>query len=143
MFQTFLPKISSIPAQTIPLAVLAGVGFISSDKGQRKQQPENVKFFIVLLFSAMPCGLALISFVIKLYFPIKTRRAVGQIGEGAPALPDHARARTDCPRSRLVASRRGRRHPASAARCCFWLRAALPPLRCCYGRRDATVLAGS
>ena len=73
IFQTFIPKIVSIPAQAIPLSLVAALGFISPDKRGRieEDQPERVVLFIQLVFFVIPFFLALTSFAIKYYFPLR------------------------------------------------------------------------
>jgi len=48
IFQTFIPKIVSVPAQAIPLAMLSFFGFVSPVKGVPQAQPDGVRFFIMV-----------------------------------------------------------------------------------------------
>ena len=73
IFQTFIPKIVSIPAQAVPLSLVAALGFISPDSRGRieEDQPEQVVLFIQLIFFVIPFFLALASFCIKYFFPMR------------------------------------------------------------------------
>ena len=44
--QTFIPKIVSVPAQAVPLALLSFFGFVAPVKGVTQDQPARVKMFI-------------------------------------------------------------------------------------------------
>ena len=48
IFQTFLPKIVSVPAQAVPLALLSYFGFVAPVKGVPQEQPTGVKWFIMV-----------------------------------------------------------------------------------------------
>lgn len=85
IFQTFIPKIVSIPSQAIPLALLSMFGFIAPIDGVSQPQPEGVKNFIKFVFFFLPCLLACLSWVIKLRFPIKTTDQVEKISAGIQA----------------------------------------------------------
>lgn len=83
IFQTFLPKIVSVPAQAVPLALLSFFGFVAPVKGVPQEQPQGVKWFIQLVFFMIPCGLSLISFWLKTKFPINKPELTEQITRGA------------------------------------------------------------
>ena len=46
VFATFIPKIVSIFAQSIPLTILGIIGFVSSKNGQNMTQPDAIPEFI-------------------------------------------------------------------------------------------------
>lgn len=109
--QTFIPKIVSVPAQAVPLALLSFFGFVAPVKGVSQEQPEGVKLFIMVrrgvilsalvatcacltpvflrlvpaqfIFFVLPCFLAICSFFIKTRFPIKTAKLSEEIVKGA------------------------------------------------------------
>lgn len=83
IFQTFIPKIVSVPAQAVPLALLSFFGFVSPVKGVAQEQPSQVKFFIQFIFFMLPCMLALVSFAIKTRFPIRSAELSKEIVRGA------------------------------------------------------------
>lgn len=84
IFQTFIPKIVSIPAQAIPLALLTAFGFRPPVNGiPDANQEDQVKIFIQIVFFVLPCGLAILSFLIKSKFPIRTPELAKKIAEGA------------------------------------------------------------
>eukprot|EP00638_Chattonella_subsalsa_P000303 CAMPEP_0117738550 /NCGR_PEP_ID=MMETSP0947-20121206/3200_1 /TAXON_ID=44440 /ORGANISM="Chattonella subsalsa, Strain CCMP2191" /LENGTH=925 /DNA_ID=CAMNT_0005554269 /DNA_START=157 /DNA_END=2935 /DNA_ORIENTATION=- len=82
IFQTFIPKVVSIPAQAIPLGLLAAFGFVQPVNGVSQPQPPAVNMFIKVVFFVLPCGLALLSFCLKTLYPIKTSKQMQQITEG-------------------------------------------------------------
>eukprot|EP00753_Platysulcus_tardus_P001748 PLAT1150.1.p2 GENE.PLAT1150.1~~PLAT1150.1.p2 ORF type:complete len:828 (-),score=437.37 PLAT1150.1:66-2549(-) len=79
IFQTFIPKIVSIPAQALPLAMLSYFGF----DPMLPEQKDSVKFFISLVFFVLPFFMAIGSFIIKLRFPIKSEATAKLITRGA------------------------------------------------------------
>lgn len=83
IFQTFIPKIVSVPAQAVPLALLSFFGFVAPVKGVTQDQPARVKMFIQFVFFILPCALALISFAIKTKFPIRSEQTSADIVKGA------------------------------------------------------------
>ena len=82
IFTTFIPKIVSIPAQALPLAALAGFGFVQPIDGVPQEQPEAVIRFIKLVFFVFPFFLALASFAVKATFPLSTAEQCEKIQEG-------------------------------------------------------------
>ena len=46
VFATFIPKIVSIFAQSIPLTILGIIGFVSSKRGENMDQPKAIEDFI-------------------------------------------------------------------------------------------------
>ena len=50
VFSTFIPKIVSIFAQSIPLTILGIIGFVSSRNGENMQQPIIISEFIKLVY---------------------------------------------------------------------------------------------
>jgi len=82
IFQTFIPKVVSIPAQAVPLGLLAAFGFVQPIDGIPQEQPDSVKSFIKVVFFVLPCCLALLSFALKLRYPIKNQEQMNQITEG-------------------------------------------------------------
>ena len=52
--QTFIPKIVSVPAQAVPLALLSFFGFVAPVKGVTQDQPARVKMFIQVRATASP-----------------------------------------------------------------------------------------
>lgn len=82
IFQTFIPKIVSIPAQAIPLALLSYVGFVPPENGVTQKQPDSVITFIKIVFFVIPSFLSIGSFFIKRKFPINSREITTKITEG-------------------------------------------------------------
>lgn len=75
VFGTFIPKLVSIPAQAFPLAVISALGF--RDGGAI--QSNAVVSAIVAMFVVIPCLCTLISFLVKLKYPIKTPQIIEEI----------------------------------------------------------------
>ena len=91
MFSGFVPKIVSIPAQALPIAIIAAVGFRQSEFGcdadgelgiQAQSQSDLVKFTIQLFFILMPVAANIISFAIKTRYPIKSKTQNWKISAG-------------------------------------------------------------
>ena len=82
IFQTFLPKLVSIPSQVIPLAMLNWVGYIAPVDGIHQTQTDDTVLFIQVVFFILPTMVSIVSCLIKLNFPITTQEQVIQIGEG-------------------------------------------------------------
>ncbi|KAJ9450701.1 putative xylose-proton symporter [Diplonema papillatum] len=71
VFQTFIPKIVSIPAQTVPLALLSAFNFVTPcEDGPHHPQPSSVRLYMKGIFYFLPAICALASFAIKRKFPL-------------------------------------------------------------------------
>jgi Na+/melibiose symporter-like transporter len=82
IFQTFIPKIVSIPSQAVPLGLLSAFGFVAPKDGVAQEQPNAVKMFIKFVFFVLPTVFSLASFFVKNKFPIKTEKQMTQVAEG-------------------------------------------------------------
>jgi len=71
VFSTFIPKIVSIFAQSIPLTILGIIGFVSSKNGENMEQPRLIAEFVKFYFIGVPIILAILSFYYKLNYPIE------------------------------------------------------------------------
>jgi GPH family glycoside/pentoside/hexuronide:cation symporter len=89
---TFIPKIILVATTALPLAGIAGVGYVPTRDGIcevgvvcdkiPQPQPETVKLFVRLLFCAVPSILTGLSCIVKLGYPIKTAAIMQQITDG-------------------------------------------------------------
>lgn len=94
MFKSFLPKVAAIPASAIPVALLDAFGHIAPVDGMiQLQTAPSLKTYIRVTIIVIPTTLALLAFVMKLRFPIRTRsqnllisEGIGRHMVGAPAL---------------------------------------------------------
>eukprot|EP00755_Sulcionema_specki_P021180 Sspe_Gene.73698::Locus_44714_Transcript_1_1_Confidence_1.000_Length_3688::g.73698::m.73698 len=74
IFQTFLPKMVSIPAQTIPISLLSVFGFVTPcEDGPYHPQPESVGLFLQVVFYVLPTLCSFGSLYFKLKFPLNER----------------------------------------------------------------------
>jgi glycoside/pentoside/hexuronide:cation symporter, GPH family len=73
---SILTKFAAIPSSSVPLAVLASLGFVPN-----VQQSETVTFALRVIFCLLPAATAVVAFGVGLYYPI-TRAAHEQILEG-------------------------------------------------------------
>jgi MFS family permease len=73
---SILTKFAAIPSSSVPLAVLASLGFVPN-----VQQNETVTFALRVIFCLLPAATAIVAFVVGLYYPI-TREAHRLILEG-------------------------------------------------------------
>lgn len=82
VFATLIPKFVSIPSSAVPLSLLAVLGFRQAKDGVAAEQPSSVESFIRITFVFVPFVCCCVSFVAKLYFPIKTRQISDAISSG-------------------------------------------------------------
>jgi glycoside/pentoside/hexuronide:cation symporter, GPH family len=82
VFATFIPKVVSIPASAIPLAIVSAVGFRSSINEVDQAQTSTVKNTIRVLFVLVPSVCMMISFAFKLMYPLRTQRQLELLHEG-------------------------------------------------------------
>ena len=83
MFKSFLPKVAAIPASAIPVALLDVFGHIPPVDGIIQLQTDpGLKTYIRVTIIVIPTTLAILAFVIKLRFPIRTRDQNLKISEG-------------------------------------------------------------
>lgn len=83
MFKSFLPKVAAIPASAIPVALLDVFGHISPIDGVIQQQTDpRLKGYLRATIIVIPTTLALLAFVLKLRFPIRTRSQNLAVSEG-------------------------------------------------------------
>eukprot|EP01060_Flectonema_neradi_P025601 TRINITY_DN343_c0_g3_i1.p1 TRINITY_DN343_c0_g3~~TRINITY_DN343_c0_g3_i1.p1 ORF type:complete len:933 (+),score=111.48 TRINITY_DN343_c0_g3_i1:117-2915(+) len=77
IFSTFIPKIVSIPAQTIPIALLSAFGFITPcEDGPYHPQPDSVRWYMEALFYGLPTLCTIASYYIKRGFPLTDDKMV-------------------------------------------------------------------
>ena len=94
MFKSFLPKVAAIPASAIPVALLDVFGHIPPVDGIIQLQTDpGLKTYIRVTIIVIPTTLAVLAFVMKLRFPIRTRsqnllisEGIGRHLVGSPAL---------------------------------------------------------
>lgn len=82
MFKSFLPKICSIPAAAIPLAILSASGYVSPVNGQVQRQPPLIKLVCQFSVIVVPCLLSILSFFVKLRFPLRKKFQIDMIASG-------------------------------------------------------------
>eukprot|EP01006_Ploeotia_vitrea_P018099 TRINITY_DN49364_c0_g1_i1.p1 TRINITY_DN49364_c0_g1~~TRINITY_DN49364_c0_g1_i1.p1 ORF type:complete len:763 (+),score=426.35 TRINITY_DN49364_c0_g1_i1:37-2325(+) len=82
VFAQFIPKVVSIPASAIPLAVISAVGFSPSIDQVDQHQTTRVRNTIRIIFSLIPSFLTLAAYFVKLQFPIKTEEQVADVSRG-------------------------------------------------------------
>lgn len=82
VFATLIPKFVAIPASALPLAVVNLLGFEPPIDGVAQEQTGSVKIFIRMTFVLLPLLAATGGFIIKIFFPIKTAKILGQIQDG-------------------------------------------------------------
>lgn len=82
VFSTFLPKVISIPASAIPLAIIAAAGFRQTENGVEQPQTDAVKNTIRAIFVIIPSVATLASYFIKLRYPLRTEEDVAKVAEG-------------------------------------------------------------
>jgi Na+/melibiose symporter-like transporter len=83
MFKSFLPKIASIPASAIPISLLGYYGHVSPVDGViQPQTSASLKPYLYVVFVALPSILAIMAFMFKTKFPLKTEKQNEKIAEG-------------------------------------------------------------
>eukprot|EP01043_Picozoa_sp_COSAG02_P033876 COSAG02_NODE_2336_length_9114_cov_4.097615_4_plen_970_part_00 len=83
MFKSFLPKVAAIPASAIPVALLDVFGHIAPVDGViQLQTAPSLKAYIRVTIIVIPTTLALLAFIMKLRFPIRTRSQNLLVSEG-------------------------------------------------------------
>ncbi|KAK9837736.1 hypothetical protein WJX74_003939 [Apatococcus lobatus] len=82
VFSTLIPKFVSIPASSLPLALINLLGFIPPVDGINQPQSNQVRVFIRFIFALLPFLCSSISLCIKSTFPIRTKEMLDQIHEG-------------------------------------------------------------
>eukprot|EP00479_Gromia_sphaerica_P010222 TRINITY_DN4622_c0_g1_i1.p1 TRINITY_DN4622_c0_g1~~TRINITY_DN4622_c0_g1_i1.p1 ORF type:complete len:294 (+),score=29.06 TRINITY_DN4622_c0_g1_i1:242-1123(+) len=90
VFATFIPKLVSIPAQALPLAIISAIGFQGpthdplscADNRMYHEQTDSVKTSIRIIFVGIPCVCTIVSFIVKLRYPIKKQEIVDDIAHG-------------------------------------------------------------
>jgi len=75
-------KFVAIPSQAIPLALLSVFGFREPVLGVPQQQGPLTLKFIKFVFFVLPCLFSLLSFVIKMRFPLRTTQQMLRVREG-------------------------------------------------------------
>ena len=70
VFSSLIPKFVSLFAQAIPLSILSLIGFIPTEKGYVRIQPNGVIYYIKIIFAVIPIFLSIISFLYKMKYPI-------------------------------------------------------------------------
>jgi Na+/melibiose symporter-like transporter len=79
MFSSLTPKLASVPAQAIPLSILAAIGFREPVNGVQQDQPQHVKYYISSMFFVFPTIITLISWVLKFKFPIRHQEQLDRV----------------------------------------------------------------
>lgn len=79
MFRSFLPKVAAIPATVLPVAGLNAMGHISPINGIIQQQSPEVISYIRIVIVAIPFLLAMLSFTIKMQFPMRGQEQADQV----------------------------------------------------------------
>ena len=82
VFSTFLPKVISIPASAIPLAIISAAGFRPTEDGIEQEQTSAVKNTIRVIFVLIPSVATLLSFFFKLQYPLRTEEDVAAVSAG-------------------------------------------------------------
>eukprot|EP01043_Picozoa_sp_COSAG02_P114033 COSAG02_NODE_50311_length_321_cov_0.819820_1_plen_106_part_11 len=83
MFKSFLPKVAAIPASAIPVALLDAFGHIAPVDGViQLQTAPSLKAYIRVTIIVIPTTLAVLAFIMKLRFPIRTRSQNLLVSEG-------------------------------------------------------------
>jgi Na+/melibiose symporter-like transporter len=90
LFQSFIPKIISIPASVLPLAILTAIGFVEPVDGLPQPQPRIVTDYIAAVFFGVPTILSLCSFAYKLKFPIRFTEQLDRIAYNNQVLSGEA-----------------------------------------------------
>ncbi|KAK9815554.1 hypothetical protein WJX72_005656 [[Myrmecia] bisecta] len=85
VFATLIPKFVAIPASALPLALINLMGFHPPISGVAQSQTNTVKVFIRFTFVLLPFVCSVLSFFIKMRFPIKTKEISNKISEGIAA----------------------------------------------------------
>lgn len=84
MFSSLTPKLASVPAQALPLSILAAIGFVEPVRGVLQPQPAHVRFYISAMFFMFPTIIALISWFVKLQFPIRHQEQLDRVRSERP-----------------------------------------------------------
>ena len=82
VFATFLPKIVSIPASAIPIAIMAALGFRASEGGVAQPQNAAVVAFVRIVFCFLPMVTAAVAVTVKRWYPIRTQAQIDEIKAG-------------------------------------------------------------
>jgi len=91
VFSSLVPKLVAIPAQALPLAIISALGFVQSslacsEDGEAEtvasDQNASVRFAIQLIFAFFPAFTNLVSFGVKLRYPITSAKDVAMISAG-------------------------------------------------------------
>jgi Na+/melibiose symporter-like transporter len=79
MFSSLTPKLASVPAQALPLSILAAIGFKEPVRGALQEQPGFVKNYISAMFFIFPTIITIISWLAKLTFPIRYQEQLDRV----------------------------------------------------------------
>lgn len=82
VFATLIPKFVAIPASAIPLALINLLGFNQPIAGVAQPQPSQVETFIQVCFVMLPFSCAVLSFLLKFLYPIKSDRIAKLVQDG-------------------------------------------------------------
>lgn len=82
VFATLIPKFVAIPASAIPLALINVLGFIQPVAGVAQNQPSRVENFIEVSFVMFPFTCAVLSFLLKFFYPIKSDKTAKLVQDG-------------------------------------------------------------
>lgn len=82
VFATLIPKFVAIPASAIPLALINLLGFKQPIAGVAQNQPKQVESFIQVSFVMLPFTCAVLSFLLKFLYPIKSDRTAKLVQDG-------------------------------------------------------------
>jgi len=90
LFQSFIPKVISIPASVLPLSALSAIGFVEPINGVAQRQPAIVVNYVQAVFFGVPTVLSLLSFWYKLSFPIRHDEQLDRIAYNNAVLTGEA-----------------------------------------------------
>ncbi|KAA0145795.1 hypothetical protein FNF31_07958 [Cafeteria roenbergensis] len=93
LFQSFIPKIISIPASVLPLSALSAFGFVEPVNGVAQPQSPFVVNYVQAVFFGVPTVLSLLSFWYKLSFPIRYDEQLDRIAYNNAVLTGEASAK--------------------------------------------------
>jgi MFS/sugar transport protein len=82
VFATLIPKFVAIPASAIPLALINLLGFRQPIAGVAQNQPSQVETFIQVSFVMLPFSCAVLSFILKFLYPIKSDTTAKLVQQG-------------------------------------------------------------
>jgi Na+/melibiose symporter-like transporter len=92
VFATLIPKFVAIPASAIPLALINLLGFRQPIAGVAQAQLGQVETFIQVCFVMLPFSCAVLSFLLKFLYPIKSDAIAKLVQDGIEEFKDKREA---------------------------------------------------